>query len=78
MQNNGRLQHAHLKFSTVTLLALFHVAISTFLPTVQHFDLGHVEQTHSDAFLKTGRQILLAAAAEHGGEWIPVRQRYIL
>lgn len=66
------LRHTHLQLPTVTFLSLLHVAIATFLPTVEHFDLGHVEQTHPDAFFKTGCQVLLAAAAEHRGERIPV------
>lgn len=62
---------SHLKFSAVTLLSLLHVAVATLLPAVEHLDLGHVEQTHAHSFLKAGRQVLLAAAAEHRWERVP-------
>lgn len=86
LRNGGRsggknalfIAHAHLKLSTVTLLALLHVAVATFLPAVEHLDLRHVEQTHPDAFLEAGRQVLLAAAAEHRGEGIPASERNVL
>lgn len=65
------LQRSHLKLSTVALLSLLHVAVATFLPAVEHLDLRHVEQAHADAFFKAGRQVLLAAAAEHRWERIP-------
>lgn len=66
------LQRSHLKFSTVTLLSLLHVAVATLLSAIEHLDLGHVEQTHPHAFVEAGRQVLLAAAAEHRREGIPV------
>lgn len=67
-----RLCTSHLEFSTVTLLSLLHVAVATFLPTIEDLDLRHVEQTHADTLFKAGCQVLLAAAAEHRRERIPV------
>lgn len=67
------LQRSHLQLPTVALLSLLHVAVPTFLPAVQHLDLGHVEQTHPHALLETGGEVLLAAAAEHRRKRIPVR-----
>lgn len=63
---------SHLKFSAVTLLSLLHVAVATLLSAVEHLDLRHVEQTHAHTFLKAGRQVLLAAAAEHRWERVAV------
>lgn len=68
------LQHPHLQFSTVTLLSLLHIAVATFLPTIQHFDLWHIEETHSNAFFETSREVLPAAAAEHRRKRIPASE----
>lgn len=64
----------YLWLPAVTLLSFLHVAIATLLATVEHLDLGHVVQTHANTFLQTGSQVLLAACAEHGWEWIPTRR----
>lgn len=68
---------SYLKFPTVTLLSLLHIAVATFLPTIEHLDLRHVEQAHADTFLKAGGEVLLAAAAEHCRKRVPVSDRNI-
>lgn len=63
--------HTLLWLSTVALLALLHIAVATFLSSVEHFDFRHVEEAHAHALLKTGRQVLLTAAAEDSGKRVP-------
>lgn len=62
---------SHLRLPAVTLFSFLHVAVAALLAPVEHFDLGHVVQTHADTFLQTGSQVLLTARAEHSREGVP-------
>lgn len=62
---------SHLQFAAVALLPLLHVAVTALLAAIEHLDLRHVEEAHAHALLEAGRQVLLAAAAEDGGEGVP-------
>lgn len=63
---------SYLRLPAVALLSFLYIAVATLLAPVEHLDLGHVVQTHADAFLQTGGQVLLTARAENGWERVPV------
>lgn len=63
---------SYLWASTVTLLSLLHVSIPALLASERLLHFRQVKEAHSHAFLQAGLQVLLAATAEHHGEWEPV------
>lgn len=64
----------YLHISAITLLSLLDVSVSTFLASVEHFHLRHVEQTHAHTFLQACGQILLTARTEDCRERVPERR----
>ncbi len=78
-QNIHTRAPTYLQISAIALLSLLHVSVSTFLSSVEHLHLRHVEQTHAHSFLQTRREILLTARTEDCRERIPERkQKYYL
>lgn len=65
----------YLRLPTVAFLSFFHVPIATLLPSIEHFNLRHVVQTHTHTFLQTGCKILFATRAKHFWKWISARKR---
>lgn len=65
------LNNCYLHLSTVTLLPLFQVAVSTFLPSIQILGVWHVGEAHPSTRLQILLQLFPVALVEHLGEWMP-------
>lgn len=73
-QNIHAWAPTYLHISAIALLSLLDISVSTFLASVEHLHLWHVEQTHAHTFLQTRREILLTARTEDRRERIPERK----